>query len=46
MVVGNVGDDFEHWGMHVSPDLDTLMYTLAGVANPETGWGRTGETWR
>ncbi len=46
MVVGNVGDDFEHWGMHISPDLDTLMYTLAGVANPETGWGRTGETWR
>ncbi|GIT54439.1 MAG: LPPG--FO 2-phospho-L-lactate transferase [Pseudomonadota bacterium] len=46
MVVGNVGDDFEHWGMHVSPDLDTLMYTLAGVANEETGWGRAGETWR
>jgi len=46
MVVGNVGDDFEHWGLHISPDLDTLMYTLAGVANEETGWGRAGETWR
>ncbi len=46
MVVANVGDDFEHWGMHISPDIDTLMYTLAGVANGETGWGRAGETWR
>ena len=32
LVVGNIGDDFEHWGLHISPDLDTLMYTLAGVA--------------
>ena len=45
LVVGNIGDDFEHWGLHISPDLDTLMYTLAGVANPELGWGRAGETW-
>lgn len=42
----NTGDDFEHLGLHVSPDLDTLMYTLAGLANPETGWGRVGESWQ
>jgi LPPG:FO 2-phospho-L-lactate transferase len=45
MVVVNTGDDFEHLGLAISPDLDTVMYTLAGVANPETGWGRRGETW-
>ena len=45
MVVCNTGDDFEHLGLSVSPDLDTVMYTLAGIANPETGWGRAGETW-
>ena len=45
MVVGNTGDDFEHLGLRVSPDLDTVLYTLAGIANPETGWGRAGETW-
>ncbi|HVS13884.1 MAG TPA: 2-phospho-L-lactate transferase [Thermoanaerobaculia bacterium] len=45
LVVGNSGDDFEHLGLHVSPDLDTVMYTLAGLANPETGWGLAGETW-
>ena len=45
MVVCNTGDDFEHLGLSISPDLDTVMYTLAGVANPETGWGRAGETW-
>jgi LPPG:FO 2-phospho-L-lactate transferase len=45
MIAVNVGDDFEHLGLHVSPDLDTVMYTLAGVHNPETGWGRAGETW-
>lgn len=44
-IVVNTGDDFEHLGLHISPDLDTVMYTLAGVANPETGWGRVGETW-
>jgi LPPG:FO 2-phospho-L-lactate transferase len=38
-------DDFEHLGLHISPDLDTVMYTLAGLANPETGWGLAGETW-
>jgi LPPG:FO 2-phospho-L-lactate transferase len=46
MVVCNTGDDFEHLGLSISPDLDTVLYTLAGVANPETGWGRAGETWR
>ena len=44
-VVCNTGDDFEHLGLTISPDLDTVMYTLAGIANPETGWGRAGETW-
>lgn len=44
-VVVNTGDDFEHLGLHISPDLDTVVYTLAGAANPETGWGRAGETW-
>jgi LPPG:FO 2-phospho-L-lactate transferase len=45
LVVANTGDDFEHLGLHVSPDLDTLMYALAGLDNPETGWGRRDETW-
>jgi LPPG:FO 2-phospho-L-lactate transferase len=45
MVVCNTGDDFEHLGLRISPDLDTVMYTLAGIANPKTGWGREGETW-
>jgi LPPG:FO 2-phospho-L-lactate transferase len=44
-VVVNTGDDFEHVGLHISPDLDTVLYTLAGLAHPETGWGRAGETW-
>ena len=44
-VVANTGDDFEHLGLSISPDIDTLMYTLAGLDNPETGWGRKDETW-
>ncbi|MCC6192796.1 MAG: 2-phospho-L-lactate transferase [Anaerolineales bacterium] len=44
-VIVNTGDDFEHLGLHVAPDLDTVMYTLAGIANPATGWGQAGETW-
>ena len=44
--VVNTGDDFEHLGLHISPDVDTLTYTLAEVANPATGWGRQDETWR
>jgi LPPG:FO 2-phospho-L-lactate transferase len=44
-VVANTGDDFEHLGLSVAPDLDTLLYTLSGQDNPELGWGRSGETW-
>ncbi len=44
-VVVNTGDDFEHLGLSISPDLDTVCYTLAGLANSETGWGRADETW-
>ncbi len=44
-VVANTGDDFEHLGLAISPDLDTLLYTLSGEANPELGWGRRDETW-
>lgn len=44
-VVVNTADDEEFHGLHVSPDLDTVMYTLAGIANPETGWGIAGDTW-
>ena len=43
-IVVNTGDDFEHLGLYISPDVDTVCYTLAGLANPETGWGRAGET--
>jgi len=45
LVVANTGDDFEHLGLAISPDLDTVLYTLAGLANPATGWGRHDETW-
>lgn len=41
----NTGDDFRHLGLHVSPDIDTLLYTLAGKANAAQGWGREGESW-
>lgn len=44
-VIVNTGDDFDHWGLHVCPDLDTVCYTVAGLANPVTGWGRRDETW-
>jgi LPPG:FO 2-phospho-L-lactate transferase len=44
-LIANTGDDFEHLGLSVSPDIDTLLYTLSGLDNPETGWGRRGETW-
>jgi LPPG:FO 2-phospho-L-lactate transferase len=43
-IVVNTGDDFEHLGLYISPDLDTVCYTLAGLANPDTGWGRRAET--
>jgi LPPG:FO 2-phospho-L-lactate transferase len=45
LVVANVGDDFEHLGLHISPDVDTLTYTLAGLDNTKQGWGRQDETW-
>lgn len=44
-VVVNTGDDFEHLGLHISPDIDTVLYTLSGTDNPDTGWGRADETW-
>ncbi len=45
-VIVNTGDDFEHLSLRISPDLDTVCYTLAGLANPETGWGRSDESWQ
>ncbi|HXR87779.1 MAG TPA: 2-phospho-L-lactate transferase [Stellaceae bacterium] len=44
-VIANTGDDFAHLGLAISPDIDTLLYTLAGLDNPETGWGRCDESW-
>ena len=44
-VIGNVGDDVEVLGLHVSPDLDSILYALAGLADERRGWGRSGETW-
>ncbi len=45
-IIVNTGDDFEHYGLYISPDLDTVCYTLAGLADPDKGWGRKDETWR
>jgi len=44
-IIGNVADDIEILGLHVSPDLDSILYTLTGLADDERGWGRAGETW-
>ena len=44
VVVANTGDDFVHLGLHVSPDIDTLVYTLAGLVDEERGWGLKAET--
>lgn len=44
VIIGNTGDDFRHYGLNVSPDLDTVMYTLAGVAHPVNGWGMADDT--
>jgi LPPG:FO 2-phospho-L-lactate transferase len=44
-VIVNTGDDFEHLGLTICPDIDTVLYTLAGLNNPETGWGLLGESW-
>jgi LPPG:FO 2-phospho-L-lactate transferase len=45
-IIVNVGDDFRHFGLNICPDIDTVVYTLAGLVNTETGWGRANETWR
>jgi len=45
-VIVNTGDDFTHWGLNISPDVDTVCYTLAGLANPVSGWGRRDESWQ
>ena len=45
LIVANTGDDFEHLGLSISPDIDTLTYVLAGLDNTEQGWGRRDETW-
>jgi len=45
-VIVNTGDDFEHLGLHISPDIDTVLYTLGGLSDPERGWGRADETWQ
>ena len=45
-MIVNVGDDLEVLGLHVSPDLDSVLYALAGLADEERGWGRAGETWQ
>ncbi len=45
-VIVNTGDDFQHLGLTICPDVDTVSYTLAGVANAATGWGRSDESWR
>jgi len=44
-IVTNTGDDFEHFGLRICPDLDTVMYTLADLSNKEQGWGLAGESW-
>jgi LPPG:FO 2-phospho-L-lactate transferase len=45
IVAVNTGDDFQHLGLHISPDLDSVTYALAGIENPTTGWGVANETW-
>jgi LPPG:FO 2-phospho-L-lactate transferase len=45
-IIVNTGDDFDHRGLPISPDLDTVLYTLAGVAHPQQGWGRADESWQ
>lgn len=45
-VIGNTADDFDHFGLRISPDLDTVLYTLAGLANPAQGWGVAGDSYR
>ena len=45
VIAVNTGDDFEHLGLHISPDLDSVMYKLAGLNDTERGWGLAGESW-
>jgi len=45
-VIANTGDDFEHLGLTICPDIDTLVYTLAGIAHPDNGWGLQNESWQ
>jgi LPPG:FO 2-phospho-L-lactate transferase len=45
LIIANTGDDFEHYGLTICPDTDTLLYTLAGLENPQLGWGRADESW-
>jgi LPPG:FO 2-phospho-L-lactate transferase len=44
-LIVNTGDDFQHLGLHISPDLDSVVYALAGLSDPDRGWGRRDETW-
>jgi LPPG:FO 2-phospho-L-lactate transferase len=46
LIVANTGDDFTHLGLHISPDIDTVTYTLAGLSNQQLGWGLQGESWQ
>ena len=43
-VIVNIGDDIEFYGLHISPDIDIVIYTLAGIVDDEKGWGVKGET--
>ena len=45
-IVANTADDFEHLGLYIAPDLDTVMYTLAGLSDTQRGWGLADESWR
>ena len=45
VVIVNTGDDFEHLGLHISPDIDSILYALSGRSDPERGWGRAQESW-
>ena len=46
MIIANIGDDFKHFGLHISPDIDTLLYTLSGKSDSKRGWGLANETWK
>jgi LPPG:FO 2-phospho-L-lactate transferase len=46
LIVGNTGDDLEYWGLHISPDLDSVMYALAGLLDPTRGWGVRDDTFQ